>query len=233
MLQFCLLILIWLFFWPLFYFIMLYLDKGLIFQSVSKTHMRMWHITNQEGVFCPRLLNHWVSVWLSDPYCQGRVYKCICVYWWEESRKTEEGPSVKVLQGDEIGSFVFSGSRSSHNTRTIMVTTLIFRDLPPVAGCEAFTAPHSFHTSSQKKERHYIGTGLWLGRHRAQEYSCRKQESLSLPLVHGEGSDSTGRLHRHGGFLRYLLLGTIALQELEFSGFWVGGKILSLFSYLS
>lgn len=195
-------------FWPLFYFIILYLDKGLIFQSVSKTREDVAH--RWSGGFRPRLLNHWLSVWLSDPYCQRRVYKSLCVYWWEESKKTEGGPSVEMLQGDEICSFVFSGSRSSHNTGTMVVTTLIFHDLPPLAGSGALPAPHSFHPGSQKKERRCIGTGLWSVRHSAQEYSCRKQEPLSLPLVHGEGSDGMGQLYTCGVFLSYLLLGTIA-----------------------
>ena len=128
-----------------------------------------------------------------------------------KKKKTEEGPSVKVLQGDEICSFDFSGSRSPHNTRTIMVTTLIFHDLPPVVGSGALLAPHSFYPDSQKKQRHYIGTELWSVRHSAQEHSCRKQEPLSLPLVHEEGSDGTGQLRRCGSFLSCLLLGTIAL----------------------
>lgn len=77
----------------------------------------------------------------------------VCVYWWEGSKKTE-GPSVEVLQGDKICSFVFSGSRSPHNTRTVTVTTLIFQDLSPVAGSGALLVPHNFHRGSQKKERH-------------------------------------------------------------------------------
>lgn len=41
---------------------------------------------------------------------------------------------------------------------------------------------------------------------------------LSLPLVQWEGSNSTGQVHRCGGFLSYLLLETVALEELGFSG---------------
>jgi len=133
------------------------------------------------------------------------------MYRWEESKNTEEGPTVMVLQGDEICSFAFSGSRSPHNTGTIMVTTLIFHALPPVAGSGALPAPHSIHPGSQRKERHCTGTGLWSVRYSAQELSCHKQEPLSLLLVHGEGSEGMGQLHRYGGFLSYLLLGTIAL----------------------
>lgn len=92
-LQFCLLILIGWFFWPLFYFMILYLNKGLIFQNVPKTCMRMWHIIDQ-ATFTQDcwITGVRVAFWAMLPG-EG-VQECVHVHWQEPKK---EGPSVEVL----------------------------------------------------------------------------------------------------------------------------------------